>query len=464
MHSIRDLRALFGQWLTPPIFSDDEEKSRAAALLNTILLTLLAISGVYFVAAPFLETSLRAGLSANAGTIVVYLSILALMRRGYVRLAGRLFVATFWLMVTLVAIGYGSTVTPAFLSYFSSILVTGILLGGPSAIWLAGLSIITGAALLSAESRGLLPPPLLTTSGLSMWGIAAVNFVMVAVLLALADRSLRLALQRAQQNEGALAERNTTLRHEIAERRRVEAEREALIIDLEAKNAELERFTYTISHDLKNPLITIQGFLGLLEKDALAGDSERVRRDIERIRDAGAKMQQLLQDLLDLARVGQALGAFYAIPFATIVSDAQQLVTWRLKAGGIELQIAPDLPVVYGDYARLVEALQNLIDNAAKYMGRQPSPQITIGYAGADSGMHRIFVRDNGIGIAPQYHEQVFELFSKLDPQSEGTGVGLALVRRIIEGHGGQIAIESEGLGAGTTFWLTLPIPPATEG
>jgi signal transduction histidine kinase len=113
---------------------------------------------------------------------------------------------------------------------------------------------------------------------------------------------------------------------------------------------------------------------------------------------------------------------------------------------------------VFGDRPRLLEVLQNLIDNAAKFMGPQKAPRIEIGQSGNDRehGMPVFYVRDNGIGIASEHFERVFGLFNKLDAQSDGTGIGLALVRRIIEVHGGRIWVESE-IGRGTTFYFTLP-------
>jgi two-component system, chemotaxis family, sensor kinase Cph1 len=114
---------------------------------------------------------------------------------------------------------------------------------------------------------------------------------------------------------------------------------------------------------------------------------------------------------------------------------------------------------VRGDRARLVEAVQNLLDNAAKFMGDQAAPHITMGQRGADrDGKPILFVADNGVGIAPAYHHKVFGLFDKLDPRSEGTGIGLALVKRIIEVHGGRIWIESDGAEQGTTLCFTLEL------
>lgn len=234
-------------------------------------------------------------------------------------------------------------------------------------------------------------------------------------------------------------------------------ERQNLIAELESKNAELERFTYTVSHDLKSPLITIKGFLGFLEQDAADGDAVRLANDVSRIADATDKMQRLLNELLELSRIGRLMNPPQLIPFGELVGETLGLVQGGLQAGSVQVLVQEGLPEVYGDRARLVEALQNLLDNAIKFMGGQPEPKVEIGGRGQDeAGKPIFFVRDNGIGIAPQFHERIFGLFNKLDPQSEGTGIGLSLVKRIIEVHGGRIWIESE-VGKGTTFLFTLP-------
>jgi signal transduction histidine kinase len=150
-----------------------------------------------------------------------------------------------------------------------------------------------------------------------------------------------------------------------------------------------------------------------------------------------------------------------AVPFEAVVREALELAHGHLEARGVQVAIAPNLPTVQGDRARLVEVVQNLVDNAAKFMGNQPAPCIEIGQRGAQvdaDGKPIFFVRDNGIGIEPQYHDKIFGLFNKLNPQTEGTGVGLALVKRIVEVHGGRIWVESAGLAKGSTFCFTLPI------
>jgi len=265
------------------------------------------------------------------------------------------------------------------------------------------------------------------------------------------ERDAELAVTYA--NQAAIALENSRLFSEL----QMELSfKQTLISELESKNAELERFTYMVSHDLRSPLVTIRGFLGYLERDASDGNMDGFRKDLERISKATLRMDNLLKDLLELSRIGRLTNKPQDILFTDLVKEAIEIVHGRLDERGITLQTHPNLPLVHGDKARLVEVLQNLIDNAAKYMGDQKEPAIEIGMDGYDPLQNPIFfVRDNGIGIAHEYHERIFGLFDKLDPMSEGTGVGLALVKRIIEFHKGRIWVESE-LGKGSTFYFTL--------
>lgn len=248
------------------------------------------------------------------------------------------------------------------------------------------------------------------------------------------------------------------VQRDVTKLKQIEVERERFIGELENKNDELERFTYTVSHDLKAPLITIRGFLGYLEEDIQSADQERIKNDINRIISATDKMQNLLDNLLELSRVGRMINPPVTVPFETIARDAVNLVTGHIEAQGVHVEIAPGLPTIYGDQTRLTQVLQNLIDNAVKFMGDQPEPHIEIGQQESGSEGNPIFyVQDNGIGIAPEHQERVFELFNKLSTETKGTGIGLALIKRILETHGGKIWVESEGLKKGSTFHFTIP-------
>lgn len=250
---------------------------------------------------------------------------------------------------------------------------------------------------------------------------------------------------------------------DITIRKWVEAERENLIEELELKNAELERYTYMVSHDLKSPLITIKGFLGFLREDAHAGNTERLEKDIQRINNATDRMHELLGDLLELSRIGRLVNEPEDVSFNELIANAIELLQGCIKQGGVTVVVEDHLPTVHVDHQRILEVVQNLIENAAKFMGNQPTPKIEIGQRGMINSMPVFYIRDNGIGIAPEFNETIFGLFNKLNSQTDGTGIGLALVKRIIEFHGGRIWVESE-LGVGTTFLFTLPTQPKPAG
>ena len=273
----------------------------------------------------------------------------------------------------------------------------------------------------------------------------------------------RINLGREVANQIAIAITQSNLHNELRNfnsvlEQRVR-EREELITEITAKNAELERFTYMVSHDLKSPLVTMKGFLGYLEQDALSGNLERLKGDIKRIANAVDKMSQLLDDLLELSRIGRFINPPEQIPFEEVAKAGLEMVQAHIEQRRISIDLQPDLPVIYGDRVRLIEVLQNLIDNAAKYMGDQPMPRIEIGRCGEEDDKPLFYVRDNGVGIALEYREKIFGLFNKLDARTEGTGIGLALVKRIIEFHGGRIWVESK-VGKGSTFCFTLPAKP----
>ena len=150
------------------------------------------------------------------------------------------------------------------------------------------------------------------------------------------------------------------------------------------------------------------------------------------------------------------------VALADIAREAVALVGGRIRERGVAVEVAPDMPVVVGDRARLVEMLQNLVDNAVKFMGDQSQPRIEIGTRD-DDGDTVCYVRDNGIGVEPQHHDRIFSLFVRLDAGSEGFGVGLGLAQRIVELHGGRIWVESEGAGRGSLFCFTLRGRDASE-
>lgn len=225
---------------------------------------------------------------------------------------------------------------------------------------------------------------------------------------------------------------------------------------LQEKNAELERLTYTVSHDLKSPLITFHTYLGYLAQDMEKADKERIAEDLGFMRTAADKMTGMLGEILELSRIGRAVSLPAPATVRELVEDARAAVAGQLAESGAVLSLAgPELTLV-GDRHRLARIWQNLLDNAVKYASGHTPPRIEIGTA-QERGETVFFVRDNGRGIDPKDCGRVFGLFVKLDGSSSGSGIGLAVVKRIVELYNGRIWVESDGPGTGSCFKFTLP-------
>jgi signal transduction histidine kinase/ligand-binding sensor domain-containing protein len=237
---------------------------------------------------------------------------------------------------------------------------------------------------------------------------------------------------------------------------------ETLNATIEARSAEVERVAYAVSHELKTPLVAIGGFIGFALRNAEAGNGEQLRDDLRRADAAVRRMGEVLRDLLELLRAGQLIGDTEPVSLGDLARDV--LARRDLAGRGVDVEIAADLPTVLGDRERLREVFEALLDNAANFTRRQTNPRVEITWRPGRRGEAVLRVRDNGDGVAPEHQEQIFGLFERLDATAQGTGVGLALAKRIVELHGGRIWVESEGAGHGSTFCFSLPLSPRRQG
>jgi PAS domain S-box-containing protein len=222
-------------------------------------------------------------------------------------------------------------------------------------------------------------------------------------------------------------------------------------------NEELENFVNIVSHDLKIPIISIQGFSSRLLKNYQDKLEEKGRRYVDQIRTSADRMEALVSDLLALSRIGRVVSDFTDVSSLKIVEKVASSLKQSLEGNGIELVVAENLPSIYCDGERIYQIFENLLVNAVKFVGGIKNPRIEVGYE--DKGeFHQFYIRDNGIGIDPKYHQTIFETFRRLkeikDP--EGTGLGLAIVDRIVDNHGGKVWVESQKA-KGATFHFTLP-------
>lgn len=243
--------------------------------------------------------------------------------------------------------------------------------------------------------------------------------------------------------------------------RQARADKEALLEELAAKNNDLQRFTTTVSHDLKSPLITIRGFLGFLEKDLENKNTERITRDLDRIVQAVEQMAQVLDDLLDLSRLGGGGVVPEKLSVSEVVSEVENLLVGKSLELGVRIEKELEVETVIADRKLIRLIFQNLIDNAIKFSADAEDATVQV-VARARGGKLVCSVRDHGIGIPPEHQEKIFDLFERLDTKAAGTGIGLANVRRAVELQYGDIWVESAGVGKGATFHFTLPLDLAS--
>ncbi|MBK9926804.1 MAG: hypothetical protein IPP66_16145 [Anaerolineales bacterium] len=378
----------------------------------------------------------------SIGVIPVVISLIQLQKDAITTPSTTLAVVTI-LLITWMATTSQGIYDIGVLGYPVILLVVGLILRGQAVMNLSLLIILCMAWLVFGDIWNLYEPHFVTTN-LEDFFIGSIIILVAGNAVYRLSKNVYNSLRQAEE--------------EIERREAAEQEREELIRQLKSKNQELDRFAIRVSHDLKTPLITLAGFLGYLEKDIKKGDIERAEKDFGQISDAAKKMGVFVDELLDLSRVGRITNPPTDVLFSEIVQDALKATDGILKAKQVQVKIDAAFPTVHVDRMRIVQVMQNLIANAVKFIGHQPNPTIKISFAEVN-GEYVFSVMDNGIGIAPEHHERIFELFNKLNPEMEGTGLGLGLVKKIIEVHGGRIWVESEP-GNGSTFKFTLQDTP----
>ncbi len=252
------------------------------------------------------------------------------------------------------------------------------------------------------------------------------------------------------------ARRYELLNNEIKKRIQIENELRLKKNELARSNEELEQFVYTVAHDLKAPLVTSMGFIRMIKDFAEKGDYKKAISKLDQVIQANMRMGQLINDLLELSRVGRVAEEKQRLDMNVILKDFQESIRNRLEKEGFRLMLESAFPTIYANESRVLQVFENLMSNAFKY-GRSASGESWVKIGGRKDEDEWIFyVTDNGRGIPKDYHEKIFGLFYRLDNDMNGTGVGLAVVRKVMQFHGGRVWVESEP-GKGATFWLAFP-------
>jgi light-regulated signal transduction histidine kinase (bacteriophytochrome) len=265
--------------------------------------------------------------------------------------------------------------------------------------------------------------------------------------------NLDAANQQLRANEQQLRTVNQQLESEVAERKKTE---EAL----EVSNRELTDFVYIASHDLREPLRKISSFGQLLQKSLEGKLSDDEQENMEFMVDGADRMTIMIDGLLTYSRVNTKDILFETVDLNKVIEQLKELeLGMLLEETGCVIEVPQPLPKVYADPVQVTQLLQNLIANGIKYRNEGVKPRITIKAKKLSDNKVRIEVQDNGIGIAPEYHDEIFTMFKRLHSrqQYEGCGIGLTVCRKIVNRHAGRIGVESEP-GAGSTFWFTISL------
>lgn len=470
-----------GNFMKAPIFSDDEQNRKAYLLrLSSTVLFLSGITGcIIFI----VDGSFDMVLVFNFMLIGAILSVL-LLRFGHMLSAS--WTLLLWILVSLmlvmyIADGIHDTMT---LLIPILIMVASMLFERRNLIAYFTIVLLSIQAFIICELTGMINNPMSQfTSFLDMISVGILMFISIVLTYKMSE-SIRCSFLEINKTKNSLTKINQKLQNEMKERNKIDEVLKSKVNDLEmsdkaalnimedlnetvntlrsiekklaVKNKELEDYTYTVSHDLKAPLVTIQGFSDLLAQNYNQALDDKGRHYIDRINQGSERLNVLISDLLELSRAGRKLKPFEWHDFNEILHDSLESLEGKIVRRKVRITHPDDFPKIYGDSMRLSQVMNNLVDNAVNYMGDQKNPRIDIGWK--ESGdCYEFWVQDNGIGIKEEDQGRIFNIFERVSEQgAEGSGIGLSIAKKVVETHDGEIHVESE-FGKGSKFIFTMP-------
>ena len=440
--------------LSPPVFPEDEEKTRAASFLNTILLIVLLIVTVFASLTFFLTLSLDRIL-IEIFLILISLGVLVLMRRGYVRLASTIFSSALLIIVsigTYLSGGFGGTTMSA---YIGIIIITGLLLGNWAALTYALISIVFTGWMVYQDSLYVLPIIADKTDLVLLWGEFSSVLLGIVGLLVLVMTNLKRALEQAKRKENELAFKLV--------------ESEQLSIWVQEASDFKSHLLARVSHELRTPLGVIVGMAEMLRLGAYGTVTEEQKKLLERIQVNSKYLETTFSELLEQSQLDKEILPMQSVRFspAAILKKITPELCEDAKEKGIQYEeiIVSELPeTLWGIPSRVEQILFHLISNAVKFT---EAGSITVTLLRPDESRWAMRVADTGIGIPKEHRESIFEPFRQVDEtiarEYGGVGLGLSIVKRLTSSMKGTIRVESQ-LDQGSAFTVTLPlVEPPTE-
>jgi len=440
------------EYFSPPIFEEDEDKTRAASFLNTILLIVITIV-VLFASLTFVLTLSVVRILVELFIILVSFGILFLMRRGNVRLASIIFSGALLVIVsigTYLSGGFGGSTMSA---YIGIIIITGLLLGNWTALAYALIAIAFTGWMVYDDSLYLLPLVASKTDLFLLWGEFSSVLIGIVGLLALVMINLQRALDRAKRKEDELS-------HKLIESRQ-------LTIWAQEASDFKSHLLARVSHELRTPLGVIMGMSEMLQHDSSGPLTVKQKKLIERIRVNSKFLETTFTELLEQSQIDKDILQMQASSFSLENILARVTPSFRDQAEqkGLQFdeQITTDLPkTIWGISTYIEQILFHLLSNAIKFT-KKGSIHVKL-YRSSESEW-RISVSDTGIGISKDQQERIFEPFRQVDESISreygGIGLGLSIVKRLATAMKGRVQVESDP-GKGSSFTVTLPLTEPT--
>jgi len=450
--NLSEIWARFQTLLAPPVFPDDEEKTRVAGFLNAIILIVLLMV-VSFASLTFLLTLNFSRILIELFLVLISLGILLLMRRGYVRRASIIFSSALLIIVsigTYLSGGFGGTTMSA---YIGIIIITGLLLGNRVALGYALIAIVFTGWMVYDESLYIIPLITERTDLILLWGEFSAVLMGIVGLLALVLTNLKHSYERTKRKEEELAFKLV--------------ESEQLSIWAQEASDFKSHLLARVSHELRTPLGVIVGMAEMLRLEAYGTMTDEQKKLLERIQVNSKYLETTFSELLEQSQLDAEILPMQVVSFSP--EDILKKVTTEFhqdaeeKGLQFEEHIAPELPeTIFGVPSRITQILYHLVSNAVKFT---QAGSISINLFSPDEGHWAMRVSDTGIGIPAEHREGIFEPFRQVDEsiarEYGGVGLGLSIVKRLTSSMKGKIRVESEP-GQGSTFTVTLPLVEAT--
>lgn len=438
------------QLIAPPVFADDEDKTRLAAMFNVVMFGLLAASFAFIV----FSLLIFHNLIAPVIFIVMLLArqiAMVLMRRGYVQLTGALLVSFLWIIFVFLTVASGGVDSSHYISFITVILIAGLMLSGQVALIFAGLSVFAGLVMLLAEQNGLFPAALIPVTPFSAWISVSANFILGALFLYLAVENMRAALERARRNEH-------DLQLKVFETRQ-------LMQEIQDAYEYKSRLVARVNHELRTPLGSTLGMAELLKYGVYGSLTPEQTEAAQKIINNAQRLERIINEMLEHSRIesGQLSQEIVSFPIAGLIQGLQATFDPLAQEKGLEftLELDGDMPeTITGPQDGIIQALSSLLDNAFKFT---ESGAVRVRFFRQDAEHWAFSVTDSGAGIPSAAQAYIFEPFRQMDESATrkhgGIGLGLTIVKQLVDEMGGQITLRSQ-VGQGSTFTVSLPFQP----